>query len=135
MSTTDEDVRSVPDLVRDLLRAVFGLARSTARMAGLEARQILPRLGQRVALLVGASVVAATGLLLLLGGLVLVAERFLGLPKWAGALIAGLVTLGAGAAGIVTALRRLGDADLAFPETIAELSKDAEALDARRGQP
>lgn len=104
-------------------------------MAGLEARQILPRLGQRVALLVGASVVAATGLLLLLGGLVLVAERFLGLPKWAGALIAGLVTLGAGAAGIVTALRRLGDADLAFPETIAELSKDAEALDARRGQP
>jgi membrane protein implicated in regulation of membrane protease activity len=103
-------------------------------MAGLEARQVLPRLGRRAALLVGASVVTATGLLLVLGGIVLVAERFLGLPKWAGALVVGLVTLGAGAAGIAAALRRLGDPDLAFPETLAELTKDAEALEDGRGR-
>lgn len=122
------DARSVPDLVRDLLRAVSGMIRGTAHMAALEAREIVPRFGRRVALLVGSAIVAGAGILLALGGAALLVESALQLPRWAAVLGVGLLALCAGAAGIAAALRRLGAADLAFPETLAEISKDADAL-------
>jgi hypothetical protein len=72
------------------------------------------------------------GLLLVLGCLAVIAEQMFRLPLWAGLALLGAAALGAGGLGIRAALRRLGDADLAFPETIAELSKDADALAAPR---
>jgi hypothetical protein len=122
------DERGIPDLVGDVLRAVFGLGRNTARMFGLEARDVSRRLGRRVALLIASTVFAAAGLLAVLGGLASLAERAFRLPLWAGLSIVGAAALGVGALGIRAALRRLGDADLAFPETVAELSKDADAF-------
>ena len=122
------DARSVPDLVRDLLRAVSGMVRGTAHMAALEAREIVPRFGRRVALLVGSAIMAGAGILLALGGAALLIESALQLPRWAAVGAVGLLALCAGAAGIATALRRLGNPDLAFPETLAEISKDADAF-------
>jgi len=126
------DERGIPDLVGDVLRAVFGLGRNTARMFGLEARDVSRRLGRRVALLIVSTILVTVGLLLVLGCLAVIAEQMFRLPLWAGLALLGAAALGAGALGIRAALRRLGDADLAFPETIAELSKDADALDAPR---
>jgi len=127
--------RGVSDLVRDLLRAVLGLVRSTARMFGLEAREVARRLGRRIALLVISAVIAAAGAVLLLGGIALVAERALGLPRWAAFALAGAIALGAGALGIRAAIRGLCGADLAFPETVAELTKDIDALAESRKAP
>jgi putative superfamily III holin-X len=126
------DERTAPGLVGDAVRAVFGLGRNTARMFRFEARDVARRAGRRVALLIACSAFAAAGLLLVLGGLSLVVERAFALPLWAGLFIVGAAALGAGAIGVRAALRRLGDGDLAFPETIAELTKDAEAFASRR---
>jgi hypothetical protein len=128
------DERGIPDLARDLIRAALGLGRNTARMLGLEAREIARRTGRRVALLVASAVIAGAGIVLVLGALTLVAERFLGLPRWASLALVGMLALGAGAAGIASAVRRLGDPDLAFPETIGEITKDVDALAITRDQ-
>lgn len=135
MSTALPDERGVSDLVRDLIRAALGLGRSTARMLGLEAREIARRTGRRVALLVASAVVAGAGIMLLLGSLTVAAEQFLHLPRWASLALVGTLALGAGAAGIATAVRRLGDPDLAFPGTIEELTKDLDAMSGTRGEP
>jgi hypothetical protein len=121
--------------VRDVLRAASGLVRNTARMAGLEAREVARRLARRIALLVGAATLAAAGGLLVLTGLALLGERALDIPRWAAFVAVGVLAAGAGALGISAAIRRLGRDDLAFPETLAEIVKDAEAISARREEP
>lgn len=135
MSATHPDEKGIPDLVRDLVRVVLGLTRSTARMFGLEAREIVQRLGRRVALLIACSVVAGAGVVLLLASLAIVLETVAHLPRWAGLAIVGLFALGAGAAGVSFALRRLGEPDLAFPVTMGELSKDVDALTGAAEEP
>jgi len=127
-SDFETDERSTTELVRGLFRAVLSLAGSTARMLGAEAREVTRRIGRRVALLIASSVVAAAGVLLVLGGAAIVVETRLQLPRWAALMAVGGVALVAGAVGIGAAIRRLGGADLAFPETVAELGKDIDAL-------
>jgi uncharacterized membrane protein YqjE len=131
----ETDERSAPELVRNLFRAVLSLARSTARMLGAEAREVTRRIGRRVALLIASSVVTAAGVLLVLAGAALVVETRYQLPRWAALLAVGGVALVAGAAGIGVAIRRLGSADLAFPETVAEIGKDIDALQDRGRAP
>jgi len=126
------DERGIPDLAGDVLRAAFGLGRNTARMFVFETRDVARRFGRRVALLIASCVFAATGLLLVLGGLASLAERAFQLPLWAGLLLLGAAALAVGAVGIRAAVRRLGDADLAYPETVAELTKDVDAFSAAR---
>jgi hypothetical protein len=135
VTATDTDERSAPELVRDLLRAVLSLLRSTARMFGAETREVTRRIGRRVAFLIASSVVAGAGLLLVLDGAALFVENRFQLPRWAVLVTVGGVVLGAGALGIRAALHRLGSADMAFPETVAELDKDIEALTARGREP
>ena len=133
MTSTDfeTDERSATELVRGLFRAVLSLLGSTARMFGAEARDVARRIGRRLALLIASSVVAAAGVLLVLAGAALFVEMRFQLPRWAVIAGAGVVALGAGALGIRAAIHRLGGADLAFPETVAELGKDVDALRAR----
>jgi hypothetical protein len=131
----EPDERSAPELVRSLFRAVLSLLASTARMFGFEAREVTRRIGRRVALLIASSVVTAAGVLLLLAGAALFAETRFHLPRWAVLAGAGVVAVGAGALGIRAAIHRLGGADLAFPETVAEVGKDIDALRARGGAP
>ncbi len=128
MSSTQADDASVADLAGDFVRAVLGVGRSAARMFGFELRDVTRRLGRRIALLIVSAVFAAVGILLVLGSGALLAEAFLRVPLWAGTFALGIAAVGAGALGLRTALRRLGDRDLAFPETVSELGKDVEAL-------
>ncbi len=133
MTTTDTDERSAPELAGDLIRAVLAIVRSTARIFGVEARVVSRRIVRRVALIVGSSVVAVAGAVLLLAGVALLVERAVALPRWAAFAAVGAIGVALGACGVVVALRRLGDSDVAFPETVAELEKDLAALE-RRGR-
>lgn len=133
MTATDTDERSAVEVAGGLVRAVLALARSTARMAGAESREVAGRVGRRLGLLVAASVVAAAGAVALLGAAAILAERALGIPRWAAFAGAGALALAGGAWGVAVALRRLAAPDLAFPRTVAELEKDLAALD-RRGE-
>jgi len=126
------DERGIPDLVGDVLRAVLGLGRNTARMFSFEARDVARRIGRRVELLIASCVLATAGVLLFLAGIASLAEQVLQLPHWVALLVVGALALGAGAVGVRYAMRRLGDADLAFPETVAELKKDVDVLTAPR---
>jgi len=126
------DERGISDLVGEVLRAVFGLGRNTARMFGFEARDVARRFGRRLGLLIGSCAFATAGVVLFLAGAATFAEQVLRLPLWVGLLVVGALALVAGAVGIRAALRRLGDPDLAFPETVAELKKDVEVLAAPR---
>lgn len=125
----------VPELLRGLLRAVLLVGKSTARLAGIEAREVFTRLGRRMALLVAAAIVAGAGVVLVLAAFAFVAEGELSLPRWAAFALVGTVALALGGCGVAWAVRRLGAPDLAFPGTIAELSKDVEALASRGVEP
>jgi putative superfamily III holin-X len=134
VSAVDTDERSAPELVGDLFRTVLALVRSTARMFGLEAREVSVRVGRRLALLVASTVVVAAGAVVLLAGLSLALERLVEMPRWLALLLVGALAAGAGSCGIVVALRRLGREDVAFPRTVSELEKDLEALQRRGAQ-
>lgn len=135
MSATQADERGVAELVRDLVRAVFAVERGAARMFGAEAREVSRRVGRRLALLVGASIVGAAGALLALAGVAELVEGALRLPRWLALGLVGLTAFGAGAWGVCSALRRLGASDVAFPRTVAEFEKDLAALEGRGRAP
>ncbi len=132
MSPTETQEQTLPELVGNLFQAALALVRSAARMFGFELREVTRRIGRRVALFAVSSILAAAGLLLLLGAVALLAEQLLHVPLWAALAVVGAATAALGAVGMRVALRRLGDADLAFPGTVAEIDKDIDAL-ARRG--
>lgn len=114
--------------VGGLTHAALELVRTTARMTRLEARDVLARLGRRIALLLASAALGAAGLVVVLGGLSLLAEGAFGMPRWAAFAAVGGGALALGVAGAWAAIRRLGASDLAFPETMAELSKDLDAF-------
>jgi hypothetical protein len=122
--------KPVPDVVRDLVRAVLALLASTARMLRVEARDVARRAGRRLALLVASATIAAAGLLLLLGGAAFLLEGALGFPRWAAFATVGACALAAGAVGVSLGVRRLASEDLLFPATCAELEKDLHAATA-----
>lgn len=132
MSATSTDERGVADDVGDVFRAALGLTRSAVRTIAFELREVTVRLGRHLASVVVASIVAAAGLLLVLGALCVLAERFLGVPLWAGLGALGVAAASAGALAMRSALRGLADSGIAFPRTIEEFGKDVDALTRRR---
>jgi uncharacterized membrane protein YqjE len=118
------------DALGELSGAGVDLAHNTVRLAACEARVIVRKLAMRVGLFFGFLVVATVGLLLMLQGVASLLEMA-GLPAWGAYLLVGAVTLGAGALLAVRMLKKLGDKDLAFPGTLAELDIDREYLGRR----
>jgi uncharacterized membrane protein YqjE len=119
--------------LHDLSVASADLAHNTARLAACEARVILRRVVARVGIFMAGLLVAAAGLMLVLGGVAAALESA-GLPRWAAFLVVGAVTMGAGAVCALRSLRRLGDRDLAFDRTLAELSADIDRLRGTAGR-
>lgn len=119
-------------LLGDLAGAGADLAQNTAHLAACEARVIVRRLVARVGLFFGFLVLAVTGLVVLLVGVAVFLHEVAGLPAWLGFVIVGIVAMGAGALVALRMLKKLGDRDLAFPATFAELRKDMDALGARK---
>lgn len=104
------------------------LAHNTAQMAASEGRIVLHRLSVRFGLFVAGLCVAAIGLLLTLVGGAVVLARLAGVDEWLAFVVVGIVTLAAGAAFAVRAMRRLDAPDLAFEATLAEFKADIEML-------
>jgi uncharacterized membrane protein YqjE len=124
------DRRGILALVRELIGAALELAHNTARLAACEARVVLRRLAARLAVFVVSLVVAAAGLLVVLAGAALLLEGLTGIPLWLSLVLVGGVVVVAGVVGAAWAVRRLGDRDLAFPGTLAEIDSDVESLKA-----
>jgi uncharacterized membrane protein YqjE len=127
--------RGIPDAAGDLLRAVLGLFRSTARMTRFEAHEVAARATKRMVLFVASALVATGGCAIALGGLALFVEEVTRLPRWAGLLVVGVPALVLGLVGVWYALRRLFCSDLAFPRTLEEVRKDLEALETTEERP
>jgi hypothetical protein len=135
VKATLPEERGVADLARDVLRAVLGILRSTARIFGLEARGVVRHLAGHAALLAVSAFFVAAGAVFLLGALALGAEALFHLPRWASLAIVGAAALVAGALGVRSSVRGLSSPDLTFPETLAELGKDVDALAGPRERP
>lgn len=121
------------DALGDLTGAGMDLAHNTVRLAACEARLIVRKLAVRVGLFFGFLVLATVGLLLMLLGAASGLEAGAGMPAWAAYLLVGGVTVAAGALLAVRMLKKLGDKDLAFPGTLAELEIDRDFLGRRPG--
>lgn len=113
--------------IRELAGACLSLVRNTVQLAACEGRAVARRLALRVTFLVVALVVAAIGVLLILGGAA-VALVQAGVPLWAGLVGIGVIAV---AGGVIAALRvvaKLSDPDLSFQGTLDEIEADAAAL-------
>jgi uncharacterized membrane protein YqjE len=115
-------------LLRALVDAGVDLAHNTARMAASEAHVVLFRLGTRLALFAAGLMVATVGLLLCLVAAALAVAQLTGVDRTLAFAAVGSVTLAGGAVFAIRAIRRLGEPDLAFPATLAELQADVEML-------
>jgi membrane protein implicated in regulation of membrane protease activity len=115
-------------LIRALADSGVDLAHGTARMAASEGRIVLHRLTVRAGLLLAGLLAASTGLLLCLGGAALLLASASGMETWLALVLVGVLAASAGTAAALRAIRRLGEPDLAFPATLAELEADVEAL-------
>jgi hypothetical protein len=123
----------VTALLRVLLDSGLDLVHNTARMAASEGRVVLHRTAVRLGFFFAGLVVAAMGLLLVLGGASVVLARVAGMELWLALVLVGAATLAAGAAFAARAMDRLGEPDLAFPATLAEIEADIAALRSGNG--
>lgn len=119
-------------LLAELADSGIGLARNSVRMAASEMRVVLHRIAVQVGALLAGLLLAGVGLLLALGGVALVLSREFGIDLWAALAATGATTLTVGALVAARAVRRLGEQDVALPETLAEIDRDVEAIRAPR---
>jgi hypothetical protein len=131
-SPTLDERPSLFELGGELAGAGLELVHNTAELAASEARVIVRRLVVRVSLLLSLLVIASTGLLLVLGGAAFLLVEVAQWPRWAAFGLVGLVTMAGAGFFALRAVKQLGNADLAFPRTLAEIKKDVEAFGATR---
>lgn len=128
------DRRGILALLRALADSGVDLAHNTAQMAASEGRVVLHRVTVRLGLFLAGLFVAAAGLLLGLVGAALLLARLADMDQWLAFVVMGAVTLAAGAAFAIRAMRRLSEPDLAFPATLAEFKADIETMRRGRGE-
>jgi hypothetical protein len=116
----------------ELAGAGLELVHNTAELAASEARIIVRSLVVRVSILLSLLIIASTGILLVLGALALVLHEVAGWPAWAAFGAVGVMTIAAAGFFAMRAVKKLGDADLAFPRTLAEIAKDVETFGGKR---
>jgi hypothetical protein len=104
-------------------------------MAASEGRVVLHRLVVRLAAFVAGLFVAAMGLLLVLLGAALLLARVASIEPWLACVLVGAATAAAGAFFAARAMRRVSEADVAFPATLAEFEADAAMLRESRVAP
>lgn len=116
----------IPDLLRRLADDSKRLADDEVRLAKLELRESVhtsARGGLRLAVAFGAGTVALVGLTIFVAALV---GRLIGHNYWLGALVVGVLELGAAFVLIKRGVRSIGQANFSLAETRASL-KDTKA--------
>jgi hypothetical protein len=129
----DRERAGFGDLLKDLAEGSGELVRNEARLARVEATQLLRGLG------IGSAAVAMGGVLALLGGLCLLAgvillagDQWLHDDYWLAALIVTLIAGGAAAFYAWRGMQRLSPAQLVPNQTVATLKEDVEWLKRQR---
>ena len=114
-------------LISDTLARLLSILRGEIALAKAEMRESVSGIGQAVALIAVAAVIAVVGLNLLAGALVL-ALVAAGLPQGAAALVVGLALVGLAAILFFIARARLQAASQAPRRMASSLRKDAGAV-------
>lgn len=122
----EKDDRSVGELFAELSRETVTLVRKEVQLARAEIGQKASRVGKNVGFLVVGGVVAYTGVLALVAGIILVLGQLV--PYWLSALIVGLVISAVGAFLVVKGANTLRQEDPAPRETVETLKEDREWL-------
>jgi hypothetical protein len=121
------DDRSLGQMFADLSRETRTLIQQEIQLAKTELTEKASSMAKAVALIVGGGLLAYGGLLAIVAAIVLVLIA-IGLPAWAGALLAGIVVAGAGYLLIRSGLAVLRPQKLAPRQTIETLKEDAQWL-------
>jgi hypothetical protein len=126
MAVTTDD-RSLGQMFADLSRETRTLIQQEIHLAKTELSEKVSRMTKGAALILGGGLLAYGGLLAIVAAVVLVLIA-IGLPAWAGALLAGLVVAGAGYLLIRAGLAALRPQELTPRQTIETLKEDAQWL-------
>ena len=122
----EKDDRSVGELFAELSRETVMLVRKEVQLARAEMGQKASRVGKNVGFLVVGGVVAYTGVLALVAGIILALGLLV--PYWLSALAVGLVISAVGAFLVVKGANTLRREDPAPRETVETLKEDREWL-------
>ena len=122
----EKDDRSVGELFAELSRETVMLVRKEVQLARAEMGQKASRVGKNVGFLVVGGVVAYTGVLALVAGIILALGLLV--PYWLSALVVGLVISAVGAFLVVKGANTLRREDPAPRETVETLKEDREWL-------
>lgn len=120
------DTRSLGDLFAELTRETKSLIHQEVQLAKAEVTEKATRVGRDVGMIAAGGLVLYVGALVLVAALVLVLARF-GLPDWAAAVIVGLAVVVGGYAMLhagLTAFRRANLVPRHTIETIQETAAD-----------
>lgn len=118
------DVRSVPDLLGDLVEQSSSLVRKEVALARAEMSEKVSQIGT-AAMSVGiAAALLLAAVIVLLQALVALLVRF-GMQPWAAGLIVGVVMAGIGYVLLQGGLKRMKAANLTPERTAHQVSKDA----------
>ena len=124
MIQRNKDERAIGELLGDLYRDAERMVRLEVEFAKTEVTQKATRVGKNAGFLVVGAIVAYTGVLAILAGII----ALLGLliPVWVSALIIGILVAGAGAFLAWKGLQTLRQESVAPQRTIDTLKEDQE---------
>jgi hypothetical protein len=121
------DDRSLGQMFAELSRETRTLIQQEVQLAKTELTEKAGRMAKGAAFVVGGGLLAYGGLLAIIAAIVLVLIA-VGLPAWAGALLGGIVVIGAGYLLIRSGLAALRPQELTPRQTIETLKEDAQWL-------
>jgi divalent metal cation (Fe/Co/Zn/Cd) transporter len=122
----ERDNRSIGELIAELSRETTTLVRQELQLAKAEISQKASRAGKNVGFLVVGGVVAYTGLLAIIAGVVIVLGNVIAL--WLSALVVGVVIAAVGLILVIKGANTLRQEDPTPQETIETLKEDKEWL-------
>ncbi len=117
--------RSVGELLGDLMHETTTLVRQEITLAKNEMTQKATTAGKNAAALAVGGVVAYTGLLAVVAGIILLLVHF-GVTAWVSALLVGIVIAAIGGGLVMKGLATLKHIDMAPHQTIETLKEDAQ---------
>jgi hypothetical protein len=123
----NDDTRSVPQLLADMLTELTGLFRKELQLARAEIGESASGAGRAVPGIAGGAALALGGLVLLLMAAAALIARLFDVPVGWGQLIIGIVAAAAGYALIRAGQAKLQASNLMPKRTAEQLARDAEA--------
>jgi Putative Actinobacterial Holin-X, holin superfamily III len=121
------DDRTLGEMFAELSRDIRTLVQQEIQLAKTELSEKAPKVGKSVGFVIGGGVMAYAGFLAILAAIVLALIE-MGLPPWAGALVAGVLLPGIGYLFIRSGLGGLRPQELKPEQTIASLKENAQWL-------